>query len=160
MSEKSAPEKYSNYLEEYIFPFVDFEKLQKSYGTDMVYAKGLLHCLHEHMIEFYGGERMDEKNSLRGMVYIPAVLRGDISGNVCLAMLTLDLIAKGEHWETSYLCGKGIMTDDYIPFEYCYTADIPGDYRIDKEKLPDEIKSVLDDFKNHSFELLPKNSKD
>jgi len=176
MNEKSKPEQYARYIKSHILPFIDYYELQASYETDMVYAKGILTRLHESMVAVYGGERLVERDSNKGFVVIPGVLRGINSGNMCLALLELDLSSSGEHWGTDYLCKYGIISQDYnsalsdnkyvlkseikevnaayLPYDYCYTAEIPGDIHVKRTLLPDELKSVLKDFRNHRAELL------
>ena len=175
MSEKSKTDQYVEHINSHILPFIDYYELQASYGTDMVYAKGILNRLHEAMVSAYGSERLDEMDGDDGFVIIPGVVRGSQSGNVCLALLELDLSSSGEHWGTSYLCKYGVIAQDgiekvsnndsvlkaeikeinaaYLPYDYGYTAMIPGDIHVDNFRLPETIKSVLNDFRNHRAEL-------
>jgi len=169
MSEKNTTDQYIENINEKVLPFIDYGRLQASYGTDMVYAKGILALLHDEMVKAYGGEYLDEENGDEGFVVIPGVVRGKETGNMALALLDLDLSSSGEHWGTSFLCKYGVISqsgDFESPagkeirklignYDYCYTAAIPGDIHIDKAKLPKELKSVLEDFRNHKVELSP-----
>ena len=165
---KNSPEEYLNYLNEKIFPFIDYEKLHESYQTDMIYAMGVLNCLHKAMVEVYGSELLEETDVSDGFVYVPGVLCNREKGYMCIAMFELDLSGQGEHWGTDYLCRAGIVSQDdkneelkellnsiYIPYSYCYTADIPCDIHVNKDKLHNNLKLVLEHFRDHDIELLP-----
>jgi hypothetical protein len=164
--EKSEPEKYIGYINANILTLIDYDKLYDSYETDMVYAKGVLNHLHQAMIEVYGSERLTEEDGDdEGFVLVPGLLRGMASGRICLALFNLDLEGSGELWGTFFLCEAGVVSQDsetntgkavrsrYIPYAYCYTADIPCDHHVKKDLLPDELKAVFKDFRNHSTEL-------
>lgn len=176
MNEKSKTDQYIDHLNSHILPFIDYSELQTSYDTDMVYAKGILNRLHDAMISIYGGEQLGRMDEDDGFVVIPGVVRGRESGNVCLALLELDISSSGEHWGTSYLCKYGVIAQGgidkvsnndsvlkseikeinaaYLPYDYGYTAIIPGDIHIDTDMMPYGIKTVLDDFRNYRSELL------
>jgi hypothetical protein len=167
MSEKSMTDQYVDYINESILPFVDYEKLHSSYGTDMVYAKEVLYLLHEAMVKTYGGESLDEDMGDEGFVIVPGIVCGKETGNISLALLDLDLSSSGEHWGTSFLCRHGVVSqssDIHTPagkdmstlignYDYCYTAAIPNDIHIDKAALPKEVKAILEDFRNHKADL-------
>lgn len=103
MDEKNSKEKYLDYINSHILPFIDYYELQESYETDMDYAKGILNRLHKAMREVYGSEPLNEYNGDDGFVVIPGVLRGRKSEKMCIALLELDLSSSGEHWGTNYL---------------------------------------------------------
>jgi hypothetical protein len=167
MNEKSPIEQYIENINENILPFIDYDKLQESYSSDMVYAKGILNSLHEAMIESYGGIQLDEDSGEDGFVVIPGVVRGKESGNIALALLDLDLSSSGEHWGTSFLGKHGVVSqneDAGTPamkdirsaigsYDYCYSAEISGDIHINKSALPKELKAVLNDFRQHKADL-------
>ena len=174
MNEKNKMDQYIDHINSHILPFIDYYQLQESYGTDMLYAKGILTRLHEAMVSVYGGIELNEMDGDDGFVTIPGVVRGRESGNICIALLTLDLSSSGEHWETSYLCKYGVISQSgsgiadnnsvlkaeiketnaaYLPYDYAYTAVIPDDIHIEKSRLPKAIKSVLNDFLKHRAEL-------
>jgi hypothetical protein len=169
MNDKSMADKYVDYLNENILPVIDYGKLHTSYGTDMVYAKGVLNVLHEAMVKIYGGERLDCDYLDDGYVVVPGVVRGRESGNVCLALLDLDLSSSGEHWGTDFLCKYGVVThskdspagkamSNHIGvYDYCYTAKIPGDIHVSHAKLPKELQAILHDFRDYTVDsiLLP-----
>lgn len=169
MSEKSTVDRYVEHINRHILQSIDYAKLQKSYDTDMVYAKEILNRLHEAMVNAYGHERLDEyAGDEDGFVVIPGIVRGKESGKIGLALLDLDLSSSGEHWGTSFLCEFGVIsqTEDkedhvaktlskrFAPYDYCYTATIPGDIHIHEATLPDELKAVLRDFRNNKPSVL------
>ena len=165
MNEKTAIEQYIDNINENILPYIDYDKLQASYASDMVYAKGILNALHEAMTESYGGAYLDEDSGEDGFVVIPGIVRGKENGNMALALLDLDLSSSGEHWGTSFLCKHGVVSqndDSKTPamkdiratignYDYCYTATISGDIHINKAKMPKELKAVLSDF--HKYKI-------
>ena len=169
MNEKNAIEQYIDNINENILPFIDYEKLHTSYKTDMVYAKGILNLLHEAMVKAYGADRLDWRDGNDGYVVIPGVVRNMKNGNICLALLDLDLNSSGEHWGTDFLCKYGIITQGeneeqdkqitelvhkfYVPYDYCYTAVIPCDHHVDESTLPKELKSVINDFHKYKVDL-------
>lgn len=171
MSDTNKTEQYVEYINENILPLIDYEKLQASYNTDMVYAKGILHSLHKAMIAVYGGDGLDVSDGGEdGFVVVPGILRGKDSGKLCLALFDLDLSSSGEHWGTAFLCEHGVVSQNSMkdnlaaketvkaigPYDYCYTAAIPGDIHVSKTWLPKELKAVLKDFRNHSVDLRRK----
>jgi len=166
---KNATERYIDFINENILPFVDYDSLHTSYRTDMVYAKGVLNLLHEAMIKVYGGEYLDRHDGDEGFVTIPGVIKGTKTGNICLALLDLDLSSSGEHWGTHFLCKYGVVEQGifegqdkritelvgnfYQPYEYCYTASISVDHHVDEDALPRELKSILRTFRKYNAEL-------
>ena len=172
MNEKNKTDRYVDYINIYILPFIDYHKLQDSYDTDMIYAKGILNCLHEAMVKIYGGEQLDEYDGdSRGCVFIPGIVRGIETGKLCLVFLDIDLSAPVEHYTLAFLCKYGVvqqdslflpdidaetknLCDQYMPYDYCYTAGVSGDIHINKNRLPEGLKAVLKDFRNHKAELL------
>jgi len=161
----SKCDEYTDYLVVNILPEIDYKRLDESYGTDMVYAKSVLNRLHTAMIEVYGSESLSEADGDdEGYVLVPGVLRGINSGKICLALFLLDLSSGGELWGTTFLCAAGVVSqlDEpdaeikkmthalYIPYAYCYTADIPCAFHVKKDTLPDELKNILKDFRKFS----------
>jgi len=160
----SKCDKYAEYLNDNVLPNIDFKKLDESYDADMIYAKGVLNRLHKAMIEVYGSECLGEADGGdEGYVLIPGVLRGINSGKICLALFLLDLSSGAELWETDFLCADGVVSqlDEsgaanntaayglYVPYAYCYTADMPSGVHVNKDALPEELKAILKDFRNY-----------
>ncbi|MDR0905495.1 MAG: hypothetical protein LBN00_04890 [Oscillospiraceae bacterium] len=154
-----ATEKYEAYLDEKILPFINYGKLQISYETDLVYAKEVLTRLHKAMVRFYGSKTLSEEVSEDGFVIVPGVVCGKKSGQMCIALFSLDLSSSGEHWGTDFICDRGVVTqgDDtvprhiaeeitarYLPYDYAYTAVIPGDIHLGyqfqrRDKSPENL---------------------
>ena len=169
MESNNNTDRYIKYINDRILPFIDYPKLQASYNTDMVYAKGVLNRLHEAMAEVYGSEQLDEDNGDEGFVVIPGVLCGRDTGKICLALLDLDLSSSGEHWGTAFLVGSGVISQSeayskdggeaaaemkkaiapYGSYDYCYTAEIPDDIHVSTDRMPEALLDVLKDFHNH-----------
>jgi len=163
MSEKNKTDQYVEYINKHILPFIDYSKLQDSYNIDMAYAKGVLTRLHEAMVEVYGSDRLNEFDGDEGFVVIPGAVQGKESKNVAIALLDLDLSSSGEHWGTSFLCHYGVVSQsgdmkdperesvmkEIGSYDYCYTAAISGDIHVDNNRLPEELKDILSDFRNH-----------
>ena len=176
MSDKNKTEQYVDAINSSILPHINYETLETSYSTDMTYAKGVLNQLHEAMVTAYGGEQLGEWDGDEGFVVIPGVVRSKESGKLCIALLDLDLSSAGEHWGTAFLCKHGVvpqtadaeeldgntalqskmreMNAAFVPYDYCYTAKIPCDIHVRQPSLPDELKAVLADFRNHRATLL------
>ena len=164
MSDTNNTDQYIEYINSHILPHIDYDKLQASYDTDMVYAKGVLNRLHTAMVKVYGSELLDEDDGDDGAVVVPGLIRGRETGKMALALFDLDLLSSGEHCGTTLLCKYGVVSqskDIGNPelraafkaigvYDYCYTASIPGDIHINKNRLPEEMKSVLNDFSNHN----------
>jgi len=165
---------YIDYINKNILPGIDYGKLQQSYGTpDKSYAKGILNLLHEAMVKIYGGETLRpdyDRYMAENFVVIPGVAQGQKTGKIALVLLELDLSSSGEHWDTQFLCGRGVipqsggklprdiaapLISQFIPYDYCYTATIPNDIHIRRDKLPDGIKDMLSTFREHTAELSP-----
>jgi len=170
-------ERYIDHINEKILPHIDYEKLQASYSTNMVYAKEILNRLHAAMVDIYGSARLTAHHGDEGFVVIPGMVRGRKSGEMCVALLELDLSSSGEHWDTTFLCEYGVVGQGdldspivkavckrFVPYDYGYTADIPGDIHVDQARLPAQLKSVLQDFREkpslrHSLEEATAKSK-
>jgi len=170
MIEKNKTDIYVDCINKHILQSVDYSELQKSYDTDMLYAKTILNKLHDAMIKVYGGEQLGEYDGDDGIVIIPGIVRGRESGKMCVVLLDIDISSSGEHWGTTFLCEYGVVNQNqaysnkanaaelrkaiqpYGSYDYCYTAKIPGDIHIDKARLPEDMQSVLRDFRNHNGE--------
>jgi len=158
---KTTTERYVDYIDKNILPVINYNKLQASYSSDMVYAKTILNLLHKAMVKIYGGESFELNSGDEEFVVIPGVVRGIKSGNMVIVLLELDLSSSGEHCGTTFLCKYGAIPQDgnkndpevqdihsmFMPYEYCYTATIPDDIHVNYENLSKEIKNVLNDFR-------------
>ena len=164
MNEKSSTHRYIEYINANIVPFIDYDELQKSYATEkMTYARCILNKLHEAMVKIYGSEQLEEFDGDEGFVAIPGFVRGRDNGQLCLALLDIDLSSSGEHWGTTFFCKYGVISQadfDKYPaareivkqigvYDYCYTATIPGDIHVDNGRLPDKLKEILNELGTH-----------
>ena len=169
METKNTTDQYIEYINKKILLFIDYKKLQTSYDTDMVYAKGILNRLHEAMAGVYGSEQLGSEDGDDGFVVIPGVVQGRETGKVCLALLDIDLSSSGEHWGTAFLVEGGIISQNeayskdggeeaaemrkmiapYGVYDYCYTAKIPDDIHVRINQLPVALLDVLKDFRNY-----------
>ena len=139
----------------------------ETYQTEeKAYAKSVLNALHQGVMEVYGTETFDRDTLEEGFVLLPGVLQSRESGNVCIALLELDLSSSGEHWGTDYLTKYGcinpreeempdavrqFLKEIYGTCDYGYTATLTDDIHVDKGCLPDALKEILADFGNHEF---------
>lgn len=90
-SEKKDPtDSYIEYLNSNILNRIDYGRLQESYDTeDKAYAKRILNALHRAMVHAYGTENLN--SDVVEYALIPGVIQSRNTGNVCLALLELDL---------------------------------------------------------------------
>lgn len=162
MDYENKRKQYIDHINAKILPHIDYFKLQKSYETDMTYAKGILNRFHEAMLTVYGGECLDYLGEGDAFAVIPGVIQGRESGKLCLALLEFDLSSHCEHWNTVYLCKFGAISQSggkrygtkemnamFIPYDYGYTANLPNDIHCDIDRLPRAIRDVLSDFRQH-----------
>ena len=164
-------DQFIDHINAHVLPFIDYNELDRSYKTpDKAYAKGVLNILHSEMVKIYGGDTLtpDYEND-DDYAVVPGVIQGMKTGNVAIALLGIDLMSSGEHCETDILCKYGLVSQgknnlppfmnaeislDYIPYDYGYTARIPGDIHVQHSRLPYGIKEMLDTFQSHTVELL------
>jgi hypothetical protein len=82
--------------------------------------------------------------------------------------LELDLTSSGEHYETNFLTGYGILPQSnpdlpdhirayirntFIPYDYGYTVAIPDDIHVNKSSLPETVREMLSTFWKHTATL-------
>ncbi len=158
---------YVDYINRNILGKVDYARLQEDYLTEeKAYAKSVLNALHQGALEVYGTETFDSGTLEEGIILLPGVLQSRENGNVCIALLEIELSSAGEHWGTDFLTKYGcinpaddempesirrFLEDTYGSYDYGYTASFMEDIHVDKEKLPDTLKEILADFRNHEF---------
>lgn len=168
----SKLDQYIDYINAHILPFIDYNELDRSYQTgEKEYAKGILNRLHTAMLEQYGDTQLicGHGDMQEEYAVVPGVVQGKKTGEIAIALLGIDLLSSGEHCQTEFLCKYGVVsqgnsdlpkalsgeiTARYLPYDYCYTADIPGDIHISKRNLPEGIKEILQTFQEHTIELL------
>lgn len=168
----SKLDQYIDYINAHILPFIDYNELDRSYQTaEKKYAKGILNRLHTAMLEQYGDTQLicGHGDMQEEYAVVPGVVQGKKTGEIAIALLGIDLLSSGEHCQTEFLCKYGVVSQDnndlpkalsgeitarYLPYDYCYTANIPGDIHISKNRQPDSIKEILQTFQEHTTELL------
>lgn len=97
---------------------------------------------------------------------LPGVVQSKDTGELCIALLELDLQSSGEHCATDFPIRYGCisqseqeMPDDvrkflretYGAYDYGYTATLTDDIHVDKSSLPPEMREVLEHFRKHEF---------
>lgn len=169
---KSKLDRYIDHINAHILPFIDYSELDSSYHTpEKAYAKGVLNLLHTAMAEQYGSTQLNcgYGDGQEDYAVLPGIIRGKKTAEIAVALLGIDLRSSGEHCETEALCRYGVVSQGdsrlpkqvaeefsakFIPYDYCYAADVSGDIHVSKNELPDEIKEILDTFQNYTAELL------
>lgn len=158
---------YVEHLNQKVLPTIDYDRLQASYGTqDKDYAKAVLHLLYKAMVQCYGTDCLTE--GVTDYVMVPGVVQSKEKENLCIVLLELDLTSSGEHYETNFLTGYGILSqsdpelpdhirayiqDTFIPYDYGYTAAIPCDIHVEKSSLPEAVREMLSTFWKHTATL-------
>ena len=138
----------------------DMYKLAKSYDTeDKQYAKDVLREMHRIFVKTYETDCIDEiEDGDSDFLYVPAVIRSIDTGKTCIGLVYLDRTSSGEHWDTIYMTKFGIISQSdaqdneiainemksYMPYTYWYTPEYEGDIHVNKQKMPDDIKEMLD----------------
>lgn len=157
---------YVDYINANVLPKVDYERLQADYSTEeKAYAKSVLNALHQGVLEVYGTETFGRETA-GGYVLLPGVVQSKNTGELCIALLELDLQSSGEHCATDFLIRYGCISqfepempdnvgkflrDTYGAYDYGYTATLTDDIHVDKNRLPQAMREVLENFKGHEF---------
>ena len=158
---------YVDYINRNVLNRINYARLQEDYQTEeKVYAKSVLNALHQGVMEVYGTETFDRDTLEEGFVLLPGVLQSGESGNVCIALLEMNLSSPGEHWEIDYLTKYGCISpykedlpeavnqflkETYGTYDHGYTATLPDNIIVNKGRMPDALKEILTDFRNHVF---------
>lgn len=127
-------------------------------SPNKAYAGQVLCQMHEAFVKTYGTEYLEEGKY--EFIQIPAVIRSRNSGKLCLGIVTLDLESSGEHWGTVFITPYGVISqgdkdmtpdmqkylrENFIPYDYWYTADVEGDIHVRFDHLPDDVAGLLRD---------------
>ena len=120
------------------------------------YAGEILKEMHGAFVKTYGTDYLD--NGSYEFVSIPAVIRSRCTGKLCLGIVTLDLSSSGEHWGTDFLTPYGVVSqgtpdmnadlqkylrDNFIPYDYWYTADVERDIHISLDGMPEDVADLI-----------------
>lgn len=136
---------------------VHFVRLECScMSPNKSYAGEVLKQMHSAFVKTYGTDYLD--NGSYGLVSIPAVICARNTGKLCLGIVTLDLESSGEHWGTEFLTPYGVVSqgdpdtnadiqqyirDNFIPYDYWYTADVDGDIHAGVDEMPEDVQSLI-----------------
>lgn len=136
---------------------VHFVRLECScMSPNKSYAGEVLKQMHSAFVKTYGTDYLD--NGSYGFVSIPAVICARNTGKLCLGIVTLDLESSGEHWGTEFLTPYGVVSqgdpdtnadiqqyirDNFIPYDYWYTADVDGDIHAGVDEMPEDVQSLI-----------------
>lgn len=158
--------RYVDYINAKVLPKINYERLQADYGTEeKAYAKSVLNALHQGLLTVYGTETFDRETA-GGYVLLPGVVQSKATGELCIALLELDLQSSGEHCGTDFLVRYGCISqlepeipdevrkflrDTYGAYDYGYTAKLTADIHVNKARLPQAMREVLEDFRQHEF---------
>lgn len=166
-------DRYVEYINENILNKIDYKKLQESYETDnKAYAKSVLNALSQSAVEFYGTSYFDgfDENEY---VLLPGIVRSREHGNICLALLELDLKSSGEHYNTNFLVQYGcipqfheetpdevrnFIKNTYGVYDYCYTIGIETDHHVEFEKIHPDMMEILNTFEQYYYDFLEENT--
>ena len=137
---------------------IDFIRLESScQSPDKSYAGEVLKQMHNAFVSTYGTDYLEDDSY--AFVHIPAVIRSRQSGKLCLGIVTLDLESSDEHWGTDFLTPYGIISqndpdldndmkkyirEQYIPYDYWYTADVENDIHISFDDIPEAVADLID----------------
>ncbi len=138
---------------------VDFRALDKSCNSsDLSYAQEVLRKLHRAFVDAYGTDCIEGNGDGETMVEMPAVIRGRNTGKMALGLVMLDPDSSGEHWFTRFFTEQGILpktpsrlsvaekeyvNSHFIPYDYWYTPEMPGDIHIDFDNAPAVVRDLL-----------------
>lgn len=138
----------------------NIKKVVASYKTDdMLEAKELLKALTEEFKETYDVETIDEMvDDGEDFVYIPAVIRGEKSGAICVGLILADLQSSGEPHGAKFVLHDRFydMSEKDIPdevkkaikeigsYDHWYSLDYCDDIHVDFENVPEDVQSMLD----------------
>jgi len=150
-------DKFLEILNETILPNINYDALQNSYWTpDKVYAKNTLRQMHDTFVTTFGTDFLTEDDG--EFVLLPAVIKGKNTGELCVALVNIDLSSSGEHWGTDFLTKYGVLrqgsedltkeqrtfiNQHYIRYQYFYTIGLENDIHVDLSSAPDDVKEML-----------------
>lgn len=70
--------------------------------------KNVLNALHQGILEVYGTDYFEQNSVEDGYILILGVLKSKEKGNLCIALLELDMSSSGEHW------GDGLLNKVWL----------------------------------------------
>lgn len=139
---------------------IDFSKVAASYKTeDMHEAKELLKLMHDVFVSTHKTDCVDELDTVGDeFVSLPAVIKSDKTGEICVGLVYVDIESSGEHRGTQFALSHGFYGDDEgsMPpkekgerdrigsYDYWYTPTFAGDIHASFENVPEDVQSMLD----------------
>lgn len=152
---------YVDYINRNVLNRINYARLQEDYQTEeKAYAKSVLNALHQGVMEVYGTETFERDTLEEGFILLPGAVQSRENGNVCIALLELDLSSSGEHWGTDYLTKYGcinpreeempdavcrFLKETYGTYDYGYTATLTDDIHVDKEEVSENLLDYTED---------------
>jgi len=158
-----ARNKYEAMVEAFIYeinndviPRIRWDELNASYfEPGHAYAKQVLGEMHQAFERVYGKEPVTEERGGE-LVCLPAITSANNTGELCVALVQIDLSSSGEHWDTQFFTEQGILphpdcvdrqkerrVDRLIPYSYWYTPRLQGDIHVRFHNMPAEVADVL-----------------
>lgn len=138
----------------------DFKKVAASYKTeDKLEAKELLKTMHEVFCSTHKTDCVDDLDTVGDeFVSLPAVIKSDKTGEICVGLVYVDIESSGEHWGTQFALSNGFYGDDtgsMTPeikaerdeigaYDYWYTPKFAGDIHVNFDDVPEDVQSMLD----------------
>jgi hypothetical protein len=147
---------YADAVNRDVLPGIHWLGLKQSYANhDYEYPKAILKKLHDKFCEIYGTDTLDDSYEF---VLAPAVIKVRQSNDLMLGLVQLDISSSGEHWDTDFITPCGVFNQNdkesndtqlkyirsFIPYDYFYTLDIPGDIHVDWDNCPGEVWELLE----------------
>ncbi|MFI3226536.1 MAG: hypothetical protein R3Y09_03895 [Clostridia bacterium] len=166
-------DRYVEFIEKNILQKIDYDLLQQSYDTkEKAYAKSVLNSLSQAAVQHYGTAYFDgfDENEY---VLLPSIIRSDITGNICIALLEIDLLSSGEHCNTIFLVKygcipqlsyeipkkiKSFIRNTYGSYEYMYTLGIEIDHHVDIDTTHENILEILNTFEQYPCDFDSQNN--
>ena len=139
---------------------IDFKKVAASYKTeDKLEAKELLKTMHEVFCSTHKTDCVDDLDTVGDeFVSLPAVIKSDKTGEICVGLVYVDIESSGEHWGTQFAFSLGFYGEDgeTMPptvkaerdrigsYDYWYTPTFAGDIHVSFDDVPEDVQSMLD----------------
>lgn len=150
-------DKFIQHLNKEMLPRIDYKKLGQSYEGDMAYAKEVFDKITACFYKSYGCTSLDELGEKVEFAYVPAIIESQKAGNICIGIITLDLMSSGEHCDSHFLTPYGIYgqfqnkasfareyCNKLIPYNYFYNVPYENDIHVN-EDIPSKISEIFFD---------------
>ena len=92
-----------------VIPRIRWDDLNASYSEPgHAYATQVLGEMHQAFERVYGNGAVTEERCGEH-ICLPAITRANNTGELCVALVQIDLSSSGEHWDTQFLTEQGIL---------------------------------------------------